>query len=278
MPTLALAILMMHEPRRMFVEQVLSSFTNILWPSVNAAYGMFTRTSTALPLMLAAVEKEDNLYFSNPKVIQSVMSKCTKLVGDLPALLGPNARGNRVPATQISTVQIEDRIEIGYRLLYVHLAHMVFVAFTLKIKGSYTKAYVKQMGDMLDGWLTPQLNGSLRCMMADLISQQFQADLTFLGQMYMEHKCMQTPAYMPTWAELSTVITDQTLISSSPLTAAEASGRSYLQNNFFRTMAPNTAPGSLDSAAWTALPQFWRVVILMLMVRTLSWNCNTHKS
>ena len=164
------------------------------------------------------------------------------------------------------------------KVLFVCGKFFLFLAFTPKVKGAYTKAYVKQMTDMLDGWLTPQWNGPIRCTMADSISQQFQVDLTFLGQMFMEHKCMLTPEYMPTWAELSTVITEQTLISSSPLTAAEASGRLYLQNLFFRTMAPNTAPGSLDSAAWTALPQFWRVVILMLMVRTLSWNCNTHKS
>ena len=82
---------------------------------------------------------------------------------------------------------------------------------------------------------------------------------------------------MPTWAELSLVITEQMLISSSPLTEAEALGRRFLQNPFFRTMAPNAVPGSLDSVAWTALPQFWRVVVLMLMVRTLSLICNTHK-
>ena len=62
------------------------------------------------------------------------------------------------------------------------------------------------MTDMLDAWLTPQLNGSIRCTMADSMSQLFQADLTFLGQLYMEHKCMQ-PTWavvsMPTWAELS---------------------------------------------------------------------------
>ena len=221
-------------------------------------------------------EKEDNLYFSNVKVVNNVMAKCTKLVGALPALLG---RGNgKTQTLLISAFVPADRIEIGYRLFYVHLAHMVFLAFTEKVKGKYTRAYVKQMTDMLDGWLTPQVNGSIRCTLADSISQQFQADLTFLGQMYMEYKCMLTPEYMPTWAELSTVITDQTLISSSPPTAAEASGRGYLQNKFFRAMAPNTAPGSLDSAAWSALPQLWRVVILMLMVRTLSLNCNTHKT
>ena len=89
---------------------------------------------------------------------------------------------------------------------------------------------------------------------------------------------MVTSDYMPAWAELSTVITDQTMISSSPPTEVEAHGRSFLQNPFFRTMAPNAAPGALDSMAWSALPQNWRVVILMLMVRTLSLNCNTkHK-
>lgn len=117
--------------------------------------------------------------------------------------------------------------------------------------------------------------------MADSISLLFHVDLTFLGQLFMEHKCMETPQYMPTWAELSTVILDQTHISSSPPTAEEAIGRSYVQNPFFRLMAPNAAPGSLDSVAWSALPQNWRVVILMLMVRTLitlitlSLNCNT---
>ena len=255
---------------------VLSSFPNILWPAVNAAYATFSRTSTALPFMLEGLQKEDNLYFSNAKVVAFVMAKCSKVVGDLQALFGRPE--SKTQTLLISAFVLTDRIEIGFRLFYVHLAHILFLAFTVKVRGAYTKAYVKQMNDMLDGWLTPQWNGPIRCTMADSISQQFQVDLTFLGQMFMEHKCMLTPEYMPTWAELSTVITEQTLISSSPPTAAEASGRLYLQNLFFRTMAPNTAPGSLDSAAWTALPQFWRVVILMLMVRTLSWNCNTHKS
>jgi hypothetical protein len=146
-------------------------------------------------------------------------------------------------------------------------------------------AYVNQMTDVVDAFLTNQLNGPIRCTMADSISQLFQVDLTFLGQLYMEHKCMprseSMPIWaelaMPTWAELSLVITDQMLISSSPPNEAELRGRRFLQNPFFRTMAPNAVPGSLDSVAWTALPQFWRVVVLMLMVRTLSLICNTHK-
>jgi hypothetical protein len=277
-----LLFLMMHEPHRMFVQQVLSSFTNILWPSVNADYGRFPRTSTALPFVLEDLQKEDHLYFSHTKVLGLLMAKCTKLVADLPALLG---RGNgKTTHVHISAHLPDDRIEIGFRLFYVHLAHLVFLAFTPRVKGQYTKAYSKQMYDMLDGWLSPQSNGPLRSTMADSISQQFKVDLTFLGQLYMEYKCMLTPEYMPTWAELSTVILDQTLISSSPPIADEAQGRSYVQNPFFRTMAPNAAPGSLDCAAWSTLPQNWRVVILMLMVRTLitlitlSLNCNTkHK-
>ena len=263
----------------MFVQQVLSSFSNILWSSVIAAYGKFPRTSTKFPFIMEAIAEEKNLYFSNPKVLNFVVTKCSKLVGDVPALLGPNLRGNRVSTTEINAVQIEDRIEIGFRLFYVHLAHLVFLAFTPKLKGLYTKPYVKQMQDMLNAWLTPQQNGPVRCTIADLISQQFQADLTFLGQLYMEHKCMLTSESepMPTWAELSTVITDQALISSSPPTEAEAVGRRFVLNQFFRTMAPNAVPGSLESDHWAALPQNWRVVVLMLMVRTLSLICNTHK-
>ena len=227
--------------------------------------------------MLEGLQKEDTLYFSNAKVVAFVMAKCSKVVGDLQALFGRPE--SKTQTLLISAFVLTDRIEIGFRLFYVHLAHILFLAFTVKVRGAYTKAYVKQMNDMLDGWLTPQWNGPIRCTMADSISQQFQIDLTFLGQMYMEHKCMQKSDYMPTWAELSTVITEQTLISSSPLTEVEAQGRSFLQNPFFRTMAPNAAPGSLDSVAWSALSQNWRVVILMLMVRTLySLNCNTkHK-
>ena len=270
----------------MFVQQVLSSFANILWPSVLAVYSKFPRTSTKFPFMLEAFEDEDKLYFSNTKVLALLMSKCTKLLDDLPGLLGPNAHGNRAVTTQINAVQIDDRIEIGFRLFYVHLAHLVFLAFVPRVKGSsHTKAYVKQMTDVVDAFLTYQRNGPIRCTMADSISQLFQVDLTFLGQLYMEHKCMprseSMPIWaelaMPTWAELSLVITDQMLISSSPPNEAELRGRRFLQNPFFRTMAPNAVPGSLDSVAWTALPQFWRVVVLMLMVRTLSLICNTHK-
>ena len=103
---------------------MLSSFANILWPSVLAVYSKFPRTSTKFPFMLEAFEDEDKLYFSNTKVLAHLMSKCTKLLDDLPGLLGPNAHGNRAVTTQINAVQIDDRIEIGFRLFYVHLAHL----------------------------------------------------------------------------------------------------------------------------------------------------------
>jgi hypothetical protein len=129
----------------MFVQQVLSSFANILWPSVLAVYSKFPRTSTKFPFMLEAFEDEDKLYFSNTKVLAHLMSKCTKLLDDLPSLLGPNAHGNRAVSTQINEVQIDDRIEIGFRLFYVHLAHLVFLAFVPRVKGSsHTKAYVSR--------------------------------------------------------------------------------------------------------------------------------------
>ena len=81
---------------------------------------------------------------------------------------------------------------------------------------------------------------------------------------------MQTPANMPTWSDLRTVYSNQSLILSKPPAPAEVAGRSFLLNLFFRTIAPNAVPGSLDSAAWSAMEQSWRVVILMLMVRTFS--------
>lgn len=242
---------------------MLSSFSNILWPSVIAAYGKFPTTSTNFPIQSLAVEKEDSLYPSHEKVLNKLMTKCYKLIGDQHLLFGGGAR---VLATQISEVPEVDRTEIGLRLLYVHLGHLTYLAFTVHEAG-FKKAHHKLAFDMLEGYLTLQMNGSLRCTKADMISLQFKADLTFLGQLYMEHRCMATPDHMPTWSDLSWVITGQTLIGSNLPTGPELSGRSFLLNPFFRLMAPNAVPGSLDSAAWTALPQLWRVVILMLMVR-----------
>ena len=228
-----------------------------------AAYGKFPTTSTNFPIQSLAVEKEDSLYPSHEKVLTKLMTKCRSLIGDQHLLFGG---GSRLLATQISEVPELDRSEVGFRLLYVHLGHLAYLAFTSHESG-YKKAHHQLAWDMLEGFLTLQMNGSLRCTQADLISLQFKVDLTFLGQLYMEHVCMATPEHMPTWTDLSWVITGQMLIGSNLPTGDELYGRSFLKNPFFRMMAPNCVPGSLDSAAWTALPQMWRVVILMLMVR-----------
>ena len=228
-----------------------------------AAYDKFPTTSTKFPIQREAVEKEDSLYPSHDKVLNKLMSKCHKLIAEQHLLFGG---GHRVLATQISDVPVLDRVEIGFRLLYIHLGHVAYLAFTKHVSG-YKKDHHKLAFDMLEGYLTPQTNGSIRCTQADLISLQFKVDLTFLGQLYMEHKCMLTPDHMPTWTDLSWVITGQTLIGSNLPTASELFGRSYLQNPFFRTIASNAVPGSLDSVAWVDLSQMWRVVILMLMVR-----------
>jgi hypothetical protein len=253
------------------VQQMLSSFTNILWPEVIAAYGKFTKMSTDFPIVREALEKEENLYPTNKPVLAKIMTKCHKVISVHNVLLGTGTPGKTTTATHICDVPGPDRAEIGQRLLYVHLGLLAYFAFTPKAKGiGYTKGSHKLIEDMLEGYLTPQLNGLIRCTRADMVSVQFKTDLAILGLMYMEFKCMQTPANMPTWADLQTVFNNHNLIVSTPPTASDVLGRSFLLNPFFRTIAPNAVPGSLDSAAWSALSQNSRVVILMLMVRTFS--------
>jgi hypothetical protein len=237
---------------------------------VIAAYGKFTKTSSDFPLVQAALEKEENLYPTNKPVLTKIMVKCHRVISVHDALL---ATGGPKPtaAIHICDVPEENRREIGFRLLYVHLGLLAYLAFTPKAKGvGYTAGNHKLIEDMLEGYLSPQLNGSIRCTQADTTSAQFRNDIAILGLMYMEFKCMQTPTNMPTWSDLRTVYSNQTLILSKTPAPEEVVGRSFLLNSFFRTIAPNAVPGSLDSAAWSAMEQSWRVVILMLMVRTFS--------
>ena len=251
----------------MHVHQVLSTFTNIHWPEVSAAYGKFTRTSTEFPLFMDALEKEETLYPTNKKLLCTIMAKCHRVIPVYGAVLGTQGPS----ATLISEVPNAERTEIGSRLLYVHLGHLAYLAFTPKERQSgYKAGDHKLIEDMLEGYLTPQMNGSIRCDHADRISLQFKLDLYALSVMYMEFKCMQSPFNMPTWSDLQSVYMDSTMILSQPPIASEVPGRSFLLNPFFRTMAPNAVPGSLDSAAWSALNQNWRVTILMLLVRTCS--------
>jgi hypothetical protein len=246
---------------------VLSSFTNIHWPEVSAAYGKFTKTSTEFPLYIEALDKEETLYPTNKVLMGRIMNKCHRVVSVYDALLGTQGRS----ATHISDVPTAERYEIGLRLLYVHLGHLAYLAFTpKKTQSGYKAGDHKLIEDMLEGYLTPQVNGSIRCDHADRISLQFKLDLYALSVMYMEFKCMQSPFNMPTWSDLQSVYMDSTMILSQPPIASEVPGRSFLLNPFFRTMAPNAVPGSLDSAAWSALNQNWRVTILMLLVRTCS--------
>jgi hypothetical protein len=247
--------------------QVLSSFSNIHWTAVSAAYGKFTKTSTDFPLRMEALEKEETLYPTNKLLLAKIMVKCHRVIIVHDALLGTKGTS----ATHISDVPGADRYEIGFRLLYVHLGHLAYLAFTPKAKNAgYKAGDHKLIEDMLEGYLTPNVNGQIRCDQADRISVQFKNDLYILSLMYMEFKCMESPTNMPTWSDLQTVYMNQNLILSTPPTALDVQGRSFLLNSFFRTIAPNAVPGSLDSAAWSALHQNWRVVILMLMVRTFS--------
>ena len=251
----------------MHVHQVLSTFTNIHWPEVSAAYGKFTRTSTEFPLFMDALEKEETLYPTNKKLLCTIMAKCHRVIPVYGALLGTQGPS----ATLISEVPNAERTEIGSRLLYVHLGHLAYLAFTPKERQSgYKAGDHKLIEDTLEGFLTPLMNGSIRCDKADKISTQFKVDLNVLSLMYMEFRCMQTPDNMPKWTDLQSVYLNQNLILSNPPTPSEVQGRSFLLNPFFRTVAPNAVPGSLDYAAWSTLQQIWRLMILMLMVRTFS--------